>query len=246
MHEQYGIEIALNAGDLLLGEGYRLVSQCDVSAEQKGRMLEMAAQGHRELCIGQGAELQWKRRPRVLSSQEVLSIFARKTAPAFAVAMQLGLICAGADANLCAKLDKYCQSLGIAYQIQDDLNDFTEENQKNDVRQMRPSVLLALAYEQVSGQDRQLLSSWWQRCLEANNAIEQITRIISNLDVESQARELLKKHISQAIVSLEAVDNADLKILLRKILAKMFNDPILLVCCHEYQRANADGRSAGR
>ena len=242
LHEQYGTEIALNVGDFLLGEGYRLIGKCELSLEQKERMLRMTAQGHRELCIGQGAELAWKREPRVLSSREVLAIFARKTAPAFAVATQLGLICAGADAKLCAQLNQYCQSLGTAYQIQDDLADFTGENQRNDVRAMRPSVLLALAYEQATGQERQFLASWWRRCTKVDDSVEQIGSIVTQLDVESQTIELLKKHISQAIVSLEAVDNGELKILLRKIVAKMFNDPVLLVCCYEYQKENAGGR----
>ena len=246
LHEQYGTEIALNVGDFLLGEGYRLIGQCQLSLEQKDRMLRVAAQGHRELCIGQGAELTWQRQPRILSSPEVLAIFARKTAPAFTVATQLGLICADANANLCAKLEKYCQALGIAYQIQDDLTDFTQDEPRNDLTALRPSVLLALAHEQASGQEKHLLAAWWQHRLEDKDALEQINRVVAQLDVVSQTTELLKKHLGQAIVSLEAVENGDLKILLRQIIAKIFNDPVLLVCCHEYQRANANGRPPGR
>src|SRR3954462_2017813 len=92
LHEEHGLGVALNVGDLLIGEGYRLLGACKASPEQKVQMLMVAAQGQRELCRGQGAELCWARRPAPLSSLQVLDIFRQKTAPAFAVALQLGAI----------------------------------------------------------------------------------------------------------------------------------------------------------
>ena len=44
----------LNVGDLLIGEGYRLIAACRASAEQKSEMIRIAAAGQRELCRGQG------------------------------------------------------------------------------------------------------------------------------------------------------------------------------------------------
>src|SRR3954470_9019096 len=98
LHEEYGVAVALNVGDLLIGEGYRLLAACNASAEQKAAMLRIAAEGQRELCRGQGAELCWARQPAPLSSLQVLDIFRQKTAPAFAVALQLGAIYAGLPA----------------------------------------------------------------------------------------------------------------------------------------------------
>jgi hypothetical protein len=68
LHEEYGVPVALNVGDLLLGEGYRLIGECDVDAENRAAMLKIAAAGHRTLCLGQGAELCWVRKPERLSS----------------------------------------------------------------------------------------------------------------------------------------------------------------------------------
>src|SRR3954454_16396254 len=59
LHEEHGLAIALNCGDLLIGEGYRLLASSTVSAQQKAAMLRIAAEGQRELCRGQGAELAW-------------------------------------------------------------------------------------------------------------------------------------------------------------------------------------------
>ena len=95
LHEEYGMPVALNAGDLLLGEGYRLLAEVDAPAEVRASLLRIAAAGHRTLCLGQGAELSWARSPRPLASAEVLEIHEQKTAPAFEVALRLGAAFAG-------------------------------------------------------------------------------------------------------------------------------------------------------
>ena len=50
LHEEHGTPVALNVGDLLIGEGYRLLADCRASAEQKAAMIRVAAEGQRELC----------------------------------------------------------------------------------------------------------------------------------------------------------------------------------------------------
>src|SRR4030095_1703956 len=74
LHEEHGVAVALNAGDLLIGEGYRLLAACQASAEQKAAMLLIASQGQRQLCRGQGAELCWTRHPGPLTTLQVLDI----------------------------------------------------------------------------------------------------------------------------------------------------------------------------
>ena len=95
LHTEYGVPVALNVGDFLLGEGYRLLATCGAPPEVCAEMMRAAAEGHRTLTLGQGAELGWARAPRPLTSLEVLDIFRKKTAPAFQVALQVGASFAG-------------------------------------------------------------------------------------------------------------------------------------------------------
>jgi geranylgeranyl diphosphate synthase, type II len=143
LHEQYGLALALNVGDLLIGEGYRLIGASKLSAEQKARMLLVASQGQRELCRGQGAELCWARLPASLTQRQVLDIFGKKTAPAFEVALRLGALCAGVEPHEEVEdvLKTYSQALGIAYQIRDDLSDLGASGDTNDLAGLRPSLL---------------------------------------------------------------------------------------------------------
>src|SRR5213596_2851255 len=97
LHEEHGVAVALNVGDLLIGEGYRLLGASHASAEQRAEMLLVASQGQQQLCRGQGAEICWARTPQPLSQTQVLDIFRKKTAPAFEVALRLGAIYAGSE-----------------------------------------------------------------------------------------------------------------------------------------------------
>src|SRR5262245_42059016 len=45
LHEEHGVAVALNVGDLLIGEGYRLIGSCKASADQRAQMLVVASQG---------------------------------------------------------------------------------------------------------------------------------------------------------------------------------------------------------
>ena len=97
LHAEHGVAVALNAGDLLIGEGYRLLAECGAPPQVCAALVRVAAAGHRELCIGQGTELSWMRHPAVLTADQALETFRRKTSPAFQVALSVGRDPGGRD-----------------------------------------------------------------------------------------------------------------------------------------------------
>ncbi|MCA1808731.1 MAG: polyprenyl synthetase family protein [Lentisphaerae bacterium] len=145
LHAQYNLPLALNAGDLLLGEGYRLLAEAQLPADTRLRLLQTAAEGHRRLCIGQGEELSWRNRPAPPDTAELLDLFRLKTASAFEVAILLGAIAGGGGPQICGILADFSRALGIAYQIRDDLSDINRDLPRSN--EQRPSILLALLQE---------------------------------------------------------------------------------------------------
>jgi geranylgeranyl pyrophosphate synthase len=250
LHEEYGIPIALNVGDFLLGEGYRLIAELDVPPEQKNRMLSIAAHAHRTLCLGQGAELCWLRDKKPLAPAEVCKIFSQKTAPAFEVALQLGAIYADAKKCLCDILPLYSQALGIAYQIQDDLADANLDDPVLSVsnnpavsdppqdessvwqQAMKPSLILALAYERADAGDKEILKKLWQNDAEHITS-DQVNAILTKLEVPHITQELLASYKHQAIQTLNTLDNPNVKGMLRRVIAKIFHDIEIMPCCND-------------
>ena len=226
LHEAHGVPIALNVGDFLLGEGYRLIADCAAPDARKAEMLRAAASGHRTLCVGQGEELCWVRQPGPLTPESVLVIFRHKTAPAFEVALRLGAIYGGASNGLWDVLKEYSDCLGVAYQIRDDLEDFCPEGDEAarvpDV--LGPSILLAIACDRAKGDARHLLEAIWRRPTTMSALAAELGQVLEDLGAKAVAREMLETYKQRAIRSLRPLENASLKGLLRRVICKIFNE----------------------
>ena len=247
LHAEHGIAIALNVGDLLIGEGYRLLAAADISAEQRAAMLAVAAAGQRELSRGQGAELLWACKPEPLTSLQVLDIFKKKTAPAFEVALRIGAIFAGIESHdeIEDVLRAYSEALGIAYQIRDDLADLGDPRKADapredtsDIAGLRPSLLLATAHERAECDNRKFTSALWERRLPESATVAQIEKLYRDVKADERCKELLERYKEEAIRSLRDLENASLKGLLRRVVGKIFNDTEIKGWCKEFEAKN--------
>jgi len=242
LHETHGVGVALNVGDYLLGEGYRLIAECAADPMAKVEMLRVASIGHRTLSLGQGAELCWARNPKPLSPIEVLDIFRQKTAPAFEVALRLGALYAGADDEVHDVIANYSEKLGIAYQIHDDLEDLsTDGHAPDDIAALRPSLLLAVAHERAKDQ-KPFMDRVWRRQLDgAGTPIEisdRIRKIIADSRSDERCQNLYEGYKEEAIKTLTYLENASLKGLLRRVVSKIFNDLQVKGWCKEFEKKN--------
>ena len=219
VHKRYGVPAAINAGDYLTGEGYRLLAESDFPGEVRAGMLLAAARGHRELCLGQGEELAFCRQPSPVTESAVLRIYEQKTAAAFEVAVLVGAVAAGVDVATCAQLSAFSRAVGTAYQIRDDIEDFRSvRGRAADLLSMRPTIFLAVACTSEHPGVSAALGSVWghdsegrQRLIEAIEAAGLHTRV-----------ELLYSHYRRETERvLSGIQHAGLKRLLLRVMGKM-------------------------
>lgn len=219
LHYRYGIPVAVNAGDLLLGEGYRLIAGCNLSPEITKECLKIVSQGHRALSLGQGTELMARFRNEILPVEDTLKVFENKTSAAFRVSLLVGAIAAGADRKILDLLDQFSSLTGIAYQLMDDLEDFNEENGSQTFRAQ--SALIALLNSKATDNDRKIIPG----ALQLNN-----TRILQQLfekySVREELTDLLKDYIDRTYTCLGDISNTRLKLALNEIIGKTFGDYI--------------------
>jgi len=240
LHEEHGVAVALNVGDLLIGEGYRLLASAKVDSEQIAAMVRVASEGQRELSRGQGAELCWARSPQPLTSVEVIDIFRRKTAPAFEVALRVGAIYAGLDEyeEVADTLAAFSEALGIAYQIRDDLADLGQSEDTSDISGLRPSLLLATAHERAEGAQQEITRQLWTRRMPADWTVADVEKLYTELKADDRCRDLLERYKEEGVRSLRDLENASLKGLLRRVLGKIFNDTEIKGWCKEFEQKN--------
>ena len=121
LHKRVGVPTALNVGDFLIGEGYRLLGHPSIPPEIRPDLYAQAAEAHCQLALGQAQEFESS--GQVATLEQCLQTHQLKTAPAFRVAMFLGAIAAGKFEQVRQTLDDLSHALGIAYQLYDDLQD---------------------------------------------------------------------------------------------------------------------------
>lgn len=204
LHKKYGLAVALNVGDLLIGEGYRLIAGTGVTADQIRAMLEVASRGHRTLCVGQGEELLLRKTPASLSLAAVLDIFRRKTAPAFDVALQLGAVAAGCDFETRNLLSRFSDAMGVAYQIRDDLADHGRDGVLPPSGESRTSIIAAIRCG--TGQGADLGEA------DASGLQEPIREA-----AERKARDLLTQFEHEALLALRPLRHSGLKCFLQRL-----------------------------
>jgi len=220
VHVKYGIPAAINAGDYLIGEGYRLLATSGFTPESCTKMIRAASEGHRELCLGQGEELAFCRKPQPVTENEVLRIYRRKTSAAFEVAVLVGATAAGLNSETCEALSKFSTAVGTAYQIQDDIEDFrSEPGRAADMLALRPTLFLALACMSNDPEVQEHLIPAWHK----NNRSERASLIkaIEKAGLHKRVELLYSHYRLETERILAGIDHVELKRLLRNIMTRM-------------------------
>ncbi len=218
VHKEHGIPFAINVGDFLVGLGYRLLSGCGLLAEQTGELVRLVSQAHAELCVGQGKELALNAGKAPVSSRETIEIFSSKTSPSFRAALLCGAVCGGGDGDMLEVVSRFSNSLGVAYQIRDDLADF-EKSEGGDASRGRLSLLFSLLYERAGNElERERIVRLWGREVDDG---EELSRIVSRMDLEGSARQMMEHYKQESLRCLAEIDNGPLNELLRKLVRRI-------------------------
>lgn len=132
-HVKYGEGIAVLAGDALLTIAFEILAQTpptkryDVGAY----ISELAvASGSRHLIGGQIADLEGEGSDVLLSPAELKYIHQSKTAALLTASINLGAMTANVTPKKLEALTVYGQSLGLAFQVIDDILDVTQTSEK--------------------------------------------------------------------------------------------------------------------
>ena len=225
LHAFQGIPVAINVGDFLIGEGYRLLLGLPVEAATKIRMLQTAAEGHHALCQGQGEELAFAAQPAPLTLATFIRLCERKTGAAFEVAILLGAIQGGAGEETCAPLRRFSRALGVAYQIRDDLADAARPA-GGDLEANRPSVLLALACESEDPRVATALQAFWRHDPDPAAAARGLACALRAAGQFERAEQLAAHHLHAAERALSELHHVGLKRLLRRMATRLL-EPVV-------------------
>jgi len=100
-----------------------------------------------------------------ITEADYMELIDRKTASLFSACARLGAICSGAGDSAEARLGEYAWNLGIAFQLVDDVLDFTSREKilgkpvGNDLREGKVTLPLIYALEAAEPEERRLVET---------------------------------------------------------------------------------------
>ena len=126
----YGLDIAINAGNAMyyLPLLTLLRHRDEIPPTQAVRLYEIYVRAMINLSLGQGMDIAWHRglaNADEVTEEQYLQMCAYKTGTLARLAAEMAAVLSGASDELVERLGRFAESIGVAFQIQDDLLDLT-------------------------------------------------------------------------------------------------------------------------
>lgn len=124
VHKKFGHANGILIGDQLLTQALCLL--LDGSVNDDGAFAKAAyelASAAKNMAYGQAADLQGCE-----TSEKYLEMYSQKTGALISGALKAGAICAGANSDMLSNIESFAKSLGLAFQLADDLIDDGKDN----------------------------------------------------------------------------------------------------------------------
>jgi len=156
-HKAFGEAIAILAGDALQTQAYEVLARAQCPAEARVRIIEEIARGTGTIdgmIGGQVADLEAEHKKPDLKTLEY--IHRSKTAALITASVVSGGLYAGADDAAVAKLRSFGQSIGLAFQIVDDVLDVTQTSQQLGKTAGKDTTAEKVTYPALFGIDESL------------------------------------------------------------------------------------------
>lgn len=220
VHARYGSDVAVFTGDYLFTKAFFILSEY-ASRE----MLSSVAKAVQEVCEGEIEQYE-SRHDAAVSFGRYLRRIRQKTAMLFALSCYAGAVVAQAPRNTADALRRFGLHLGVAFQIADDILDFSEDSATtgkpagHDVACGVYTLPIIYALESTKWHDelRELLSSL-DGDLGGDASRERVIAIVRESGALLRASRTAERYAARAQRSLAALPDGDGKDILSDILA---------------------------
>ena len=213
VHKKWDANTAILSGDSMLVLSYQRIAQC--APQYLPQILDLFTTTALEIGEGQQYDMEFETRDDVCEA-EYIEMIRLKTSVLLACAMKMGAIQAGASAADQDALYRYGESLGLAFQLQDDYLDVYGDpsvfgkNIGGDITSNKKTFMLINALLRAEGQDKAELEAWIARKdFDRQEKVDAVTHLYTKLGIDRLARERIEYYTREALSCLDAVNTPD-------------------------------------
>ena len=215
VHEKWDINAAILSGDVMFVQAFVMVTSC--KTEYLRSVLDLFNITAIEVCEGQHLDMEFETREDV-TIPEYIEMIKLKTSVLVGCALKLGAILSDASKEAADLIYDFGLNLGIAFQIQDDILDVFGDaalfgkQVGGDILANKKTYLLLKALENANEVQGEELNSWLTKSdYQAEQKVEAVTTIFTDLKVKEQAESVMWGYYDKAIESLNSINLSEEK-----------------------------------
>ena len=210
VYRKWDNNVAILSGDVMSIQAYQLLANCpgDVLPQVLALFSKTAAQ----VCEGQQYDMNFENIPYI-TMEDYISMISLKTAVLIACSAKMGAIIAGAPQKVSQALYDFAFSLGIAFQIQDDLFDtFGQGNVfgkkiGGDILNNKKTWLLVESYKVADNQQKQQIDKIMAMTTEqGEEKIAAMQQMYRSLGIKEAAEKSIMEYFNKAVETIENID----------------------------------------
>jgi octaprenyl-diphosphate synthase len=195
---QWGNHTCVLAGDWLYMQAFQIALR-----ERNFHVLDLLI-GLTQLMV-EGELIQLERIGKIdVTEADCMEIVDRKTAGLFSVCAKLGAVAAGADSSVEERLGEFAWNLGMAFQLIDDLLDFTASEKTlgkpvgNDLREGKITLPMVYALEQATMDERRQVETILREQRYDAATVPQVRAMIRKYGTVERVRERAQQFTEKA------------------------------------------------
>ncbi|MDQ1266587.1 MAG: hypothetical protein QG635_1739 [Bacteroidota bacterium] len=210
VHTKWNEPAAIITGDAMVGAAYRLLESYE-NHPRSADILRTFSTGLVEVCEGQAYDMAFGDMMDV-DIPDYIMMVEKKTAKLIETAVLVGAYSGGCTDECADSLRKFAISLGIAFQIQDDMLDLTAEQLKlgkkigQDILEGKKTYLILRAKEKaVKDEDVALINRFFIESGLPEESVPEIRDLFERLGIIEDAQQKVDEYIADASNAIAAL-----------------------------------------
>ena len=210
VHKKWNDNVAILSGDVMSIQAYQLLANCP--GEVLPQVLALFSKTAAQVCEGQQYDMNFENIPYI-TMNDYISMISLKTAVLIACSAKMGALIAGAEEKTAQALYDFAYSLGIAFQIQDDLFDtFGQGNVfgkkiGGDILNNKKTWLLVESFKVADTAQKQQLNEIMAMGEEqGEQKIARMQQMYTTLGIKEAATKAIMEYYNKALEIIGKID----------------------------------------
>ncbi|MFL5730811.1 MAG: polyprenyl synthetase family protein [Cytophagaceae bacterium] len=210
VHTKWNPNIAILAGDVMLVKVYDLLAEVEESKVK--RVINSFNDCASNVCEGQQLDMNFETRMDV-SEAEYLEMIRNKTAVLLGYCLELGALIGGAEDKNIRLLREAGESIGIGFQLKDDLLDIYGDEKSfgkkkaGDITANKKTFLLIKALEAAGNEDKKILKDLYSSSgIQDDEKIRKVMAIYDKLGIKSLTEKKIDDYFKEGLKKISSID----------------------------------------